>query len=400
MAWRRAHRPHLYARTPALERGAWLSGVEIYQAEGAHQVAELTVMHTYNTAFPSQRWRTPAGSVWPENTPVRLQYGWYADDSADWYGYVASSRVLGSETHARYGYAVQVPVVYTLTGASMPMQTRRNRTWSSATASSVARQVAREYNLQPHVETTGYVFPQSAQASSDWQYLVELADRVGFRLFCDGTTLHFTDRRTILRSSDGSWPVFHQRKTPGSIDSLREFDAVVGDTDPAGGLRARYETTAFNRTSNVLTDSAYAQARSTAQGQPVSPLLTTQYTGRPADSYAQSQRLLGAEADWLWVWARAVTNGDPRLRPGSLVELRGAGLGDAHQGVWMVRSAVHKLGINHVYPQKSTYTTSLVVGRDDARTLSVGVQNRQVRPAPTVLVSGRWRASYTGGGAV
>ncbi|MFC9505398.1 hypothetical protein [Streptomyces sp. NPDC057002] len=397
MAWRKVYRPHLYARRPALEKGAWLSGVEIYQAEGAHQVVELTVMHTYNPAFPAQQWRTPAGSVWAENTPVHLQYGWYTDDSADWYGYVASSRVLASETDPRFGYAVQVPVVYTLLGASMLMQTRRNRTWRGTTASAAARQIAREYNLQPRVDTTSNVYEQSTQASSDWQYLCDLADRTGYRLYCDNTSVWFTNRRTVMQAPDGSVPVFHQRKAPGVIDSLREFSAVIGDTDPAGGLRARYETTAFNRTTNVLTASTYAQNRTTVQGQAVAPLLTNQYSTRPADSYTQAQRLLDASADWLWVEARATVNGDPRLRPGSLVELRGAGIGDANEGLWMVRSAVHKLGINQLYPQKSTYTTTIVVGRSDVRGLDLGVQGQPRQPAPTVLVSGRWRAAYTGG---
>ncbi|MFE2539056.1 phage late control D family protein [Actinacidiphila glaucinigra] len=397
MAWRKVFRPHLYTKAPALERGAWLAGVEVYQAEGAHQVVELTVMHSYNPALPSQRWRTPAGSVWAENSPVHLRYGWYADDSADWYGYVASSRVAASESDPRFGHAVQVPVVYTLTGASMLMQTRRNRTWRGTTASAIARQIAREYNLQPRVDGSDAVFEQSTQASSDWQYLLDLADRVGYRLYCDNTSMWFVDRRTVMQAPDGSVPVFWQRKAPGVIDSLREFSAVVGDTDPAGGLRARYGTTAFNRTSAVLTQSTYAQARTTVQGQPVTPLLSTQFSTRPADSYAQSQRLLGAEADWLWVEASVTVNGDPRLKPGSLVELRGAGIGDTNTGLWMVRSAVHKLWINALYPQKSTYTTVLVVGRSNAAQLDLGVQGQPRTPAPTVLVSGRWRAKYTGG---
>ncbi|AZM47801.1 hypothetical protein DMB38_20205 [Streptomyces sp. WAC 06738] len=397
MAWRKIYRPHLYAKLPTLEKGAWLSEVSVYQAEGAHQVVELTVMHTYNPAFPAQQWRTPAGSVWPENTPVHLQYGWYADDSADWYGYVASSRVVANESDPKFGHAVQIPVVYTLTGASMPMQTRRNRTWSGTTASAAARQIAQDYNLQPRVDAVTHVFEQSTQASSDWQYLVDLADRIGYRLYCDNTSLWFTDRRTVMQAPDGTWPVFWQRKSPGFIDSLREFSAVVGDTDPAGGLRARFETTAYNRTSDILTHSTYTQDRTTVQGQSVDPLLTQQYSIRPAGSYAQSQRLLGAEADWLWVEARAVTNGDPRLRPGALVELRGAGIGDANEGLWMVRSAVHRMCINQLYPQKSQYDTTLTVGRNDARKLDLGVLDRPRKPAPTVLVSGRWRAAYTGG---
>jgi phage protein D len=369
----------------------------VYQAENAHTIAELTVMHTYNPEFPSQQWRTPAGSVWAENSPVHLRYGWYSDDSGDFHGYVASSRVLTSEKDPRYGYAVQIPVVYTLTGASMLMQNRRNRTWRSTTASAIARQIAREHNLQARVDGSDVLFDQRMQSMSDWVFLSDLADQIGYRLYCDGTTLWFVDRETVMPASDGSVPMFWHRKAPGFIDSVREFSAVLGDTDPAGGLRARYQTVAFNRTSGNLTPAAYAQPRTTLQGRPVEALLDRQYSSRASASYTTANRQLEAGSDWLWVEARAEVNGDPRLKPGSLVEMRGDGLGESNIGLWMVRSAVHKLQINHLYPQKSAYTTTLVLGRNDARKLDLRVQQPPIIPAPTVLVSGRWRAQYTGG---
>lgn len=397
--WRKVYRPHLYVQRPELERRAWVSGMRLYQGEGAHQVVELTVMHTYNPAMPSQRWRTPAGSVWPENTPVHLRYGWWADDSADWYGYVASSRVLASESDPRYGHAVQVPVVYTLTGVSMPMQSRRSRTWSRTTSSAIARRIAAWHNLQPRIDTSSVLLDQSVQAASDWQYLADLADRIGYRLYLDNSTLWFVRRSTAMPSPDGSVPAFTQRKAPGVIDSLRDFSGVLGDTDPAGGLRARREAVAYNPTSGTLVSASYAQERTTALGQPVPPMLTSQYTTRPAGSYAQAQRLLDADAELLWVEAKAVVNGDPRLKPGALLELRGDGIGEAHQGRWMVRSAVHTIEVNQLYPQKSAYTVSVVVGRNNATGLELGVQRQPARSAPTVLVSGRWRSAYTGGAA-
>ncbi|MGW3272791.1 phage late control D family protein [Streptomyces kronopolitis] len=397
MAWRNSYRPHLVTRAPALESGAWLSSIELYQAENAHQVAELTVMHTYNPSVPTQQWRTPAGSVWSENMPVHLRYGWWADESADWHGYVASSRVLASETDPRYGHAVQIPVIYTLTGTSMLMQTRRNRTWRDTSPSAIARTVATEHNLQPRVDGSSVLFAQQMQSMSDWQFLSDVSDQIGYRVYVDGTTLWFVRRSTVMQSPDGSVPVFRMTKAPGSIDTLREFSAVLGDTDPAGGVRARYQAVAYNRTSSVLTPASYSQARTTLHGRQVSAVLDRQYDDRPAASYNQAGRLLAAESDWLWVEARAVVNGDPRLRPGSLVDLQGSALGESNIGLWMVRSAVHKINVNLLYPQKTTYTTTMVVGRNDARRLDLKVQRPATSPAPTVLVNGRWRAAYTGG---
>ncbi|MEU1816084.1 hypothetical protein ABZ543_12935 [Streptomyces roseifaciens] len=395
MAWRNAHAPHLYVTRPELEPGAWLSRARLFQAEQAHQVMELTVMHVYNPSFP-QRWRTPAGSVWAENSPVHVRYGWWADDSGDFYGYVASSRVQSCETDPRVAYAVQVPVVYTLVGSSMPLQTRKNRMWIDMSASGIARQIARENNLQPIVERTAVRFAQRLQSSSDWIFLADISDQIGYRLYVDNSALWFVDRMTVMPASDGSVPRFWQRKQPGVIDSVREFDATLGDTDPAGGPRPRFDATAFNRSSNVLTDTSYAHPRTTLLGKPVEPVLRAQYSDRPAESYNAARRLLDADTEWLWNESRATVNGDPRLKPGTLVSLQGAGLGDTNTGTWMVRSATHTLDINHLYRPKSTYTCSLVLGRDNTHTLDLKVQSMARPYTPTVLVGGRWRAESTG----
>ncbi|MFE5853215.1 hypothetical protein ACFQ61_08335 [Streptomyces sp. NPDC056500] len=373
-----------------------MAGVAIYQAENAHQIAELTVMHTYNPAMPHQEWRNPEGAMWAENTPVHLRYGWWRDDSADWYGYVASSRCLATETDPRYGYAVQIPVVYTLAGTTMLMQTRRNRTWRTTTASAVARQIGLEHRLQPRVDSSSGLFEQVAQTASDWQFLCDITDQVGYRLYADGTTLWVVARETVMPTADGSVPTVWHRKAPGAINSLRDFSAVLGDTDPVGGLRARHEAVAQRRTSGVLARASYSQTRTTLHGAQINAVLDRQYGERPAVSYNHAQRLLAADSHWLWVEARAVTNGDPRLKPGTLVNCRGD-LGDMNTGLWMIRSATHKVSVNHLYPQKTEYTATLVLGRNDSRELAVPVRQPPVRMAPTVLVDGTWCAAYTGG---
>lgn len=304
--------------------------------------------------------------------------------------------MLASETDPRYGYAVQIPVVYTLTGTSMLMQTRRNRTWRDTSPSAIARTVGTEYNLQPRVDGSSVRLGQQMQSMSDWQFLCDVSDQIGYRAYVDGTQLWFVDRETVMPAADGSVPLFRMTKSPGAQDTLREFSAVLGDTDPAGGVRARYRAVAYNRTSRVLTPASYSQSRTTLHGRQVSAVLDRQYDGRPTASYTQAGRLLAAESDWLWVEARAVTNGDPRLRPGTLVELQGDAIGENNLGLWMVRSAVHKISVNLLYPQKTTYTTTLVLGRNDARKLDLKVQHPPVSAAPTELVNGRWRAAYTG----
>lgn len=393
MPWRNRAAPRATVVTPALETTDWLSALVVYQAEGCHQVVEATVM---TTVYPGRPADVLGVAAWAENAAVRLRYTWWDDDPEDWFGYVASSRVEGSESDDKYGYAVTVPIVYTLVGASMPMQTQASRAWTDTSPSYIARTLAHRYALEPHVEVSKIHFDQRMQTQSDWAFLADLTSRIGYRLYLDRTELWFVDRATVMPSSDATVPTFTQRKLPAGRDTLRQFEATVGDTDPAGGLRSTWSTVGLSRTTGQLTAAAFQQRRLDSQGRQVAPVLHRQYTARPANSYRDAVGILTSDTDWLWVHARAITDGDPRLQPGSVVDLQGSAIGSTNLGLWMVRAATHRIAVNFIYPQKSEYTTELVLGRDQPGSLGV-VLPAAPGPVPDpVLVDGRWRASYIG----
>jgi hypothetical protein len=199
-----------------------------------------------------------------------------------------------------------------------------------------------------------------------------------------------------MPSADGTVPQFWSRKQPGVIDTLRQFQSTVGETDPAGGLRARNTTVGFNRVSGRLSPAVYSQPRSDSLGRSREPMLSRQYTERPARSFRDASGLLESETDWLWVHARGITNGDPRLKPGSLVDLRGGAIGTANSGLWMIRGATHRVEVNLIYPQKTEYVTELVLGRDQTDRLDVSPPKAPAPVPEPTLVDGRWRASYVG----
>ncbi|MFE6745946.1 hypothetical protein ACFVGM_08855 [Kitasatospora purpeofusca] len=394
MAWRNRAAPGAAVLTPALEPTDWLSSLVIYQADSAHQIAEATVM---TTVYPDRPADAASGPRWPENTPVALTYGWWDDDREPWYGYVASSRVQGTDTDPRYGYAVSIPVVYTLVGPTMAMQTQHNRAWGDVTPSYIARTIAGRHALEAHVPVSGTRLDQQMQTTSDWKLLADLAERTGRRLYADGMRMWFAPRDAVMPSSDGTVPRFWQRRKPGVTDTLRAFHGTVGDTDPAGGARARISTVGLNRQTGQLSPAVVEQRRVDAQGAPVPALLAQQYTGRPAHSWREAVDLLDAATEWLWVSATGQSDGDPRLKPGSVVDLQGEALGSMHRGLWMVRAAVHRLDLDYLYPQRTTYTTDLVLGRSAPDGLDVAVPALLAPVAAPVLVDGRWRASRIGG---
>jgi hypothetical protein len=384
--------------TPQVDPGSWISDVTVYMAESSHPVAVVTVMTNLRTSFPSQSWRTPGGALWAENTPVHFRYRWYSDDPGDFFGYVASSRVLASESDPRYAGLTLVPVEYTCVGASMPMQSHLNTLWQDCTCSYMARSIAQGNGLSPWVEVSDKHFDQRMQAQSDWNFLTDLATRCAYRLYVDGTALHFVRQSTYLPASDGSVPSFWARKSPGVIDSLRQFSGILGETDPAGGVRARLTTTALGQESARLAPGAYSASRTDRLGRSVAPTLTQQYSALPAASYDQGQQLLSGAATYLWVQAQAVTNGDTRLKPGSLVELRGDGVSETHQGTWMVREATHRLTIDHFSAARTDYTATLLLGRNSESALNLPAQTLTApRSSGSRIVGGQWRAVSVGG---
>ncbi|MBD0734069.1 hypothetical protein BGM09_01160 [Streptomyces sp. CBMA29] len=383
--------------TPVIDPGSWISDVTLYLAQSSHPVAVITVMTNLQRAFPSQSWRTPAGALWEENTPVHFRYRWYTDDPGDFYGYVASSRVLATESDPRYAGLTLVPVQYTCVGASMPMQSHANRLWQDNSCSYMARTVSQENCLLPWVEISDEHFSQRMQSGSDWQFLVDLADRCSYRLNLDGTTMHFVRESTYLPTSDGSLPQFWMRKIPGLIDGLRAFSGVTGETDPAGGVRSRLTTTALNTQSQKLSTATFTSARTDRLGRPVRAALDQQYSQLPVADYSEGERLLSSASTFLWVQAQAVTNGDTRLKPGALVDLRGDGISESHQGTWMVREATHTLTIDHFSASRTDYTTTLLLGRNGADALDLPAQS--IAPPGSYgsnLVNGRWRAVSVG----
>ena len=71
-------------------------------------------------------------------------------------------------------------------------RTRKTTTYQNVTDSDVASRLAAGAGLQPKVGSTPIVYPYLIQANqTDWEFLLERAQRIGYRLYVEGRELHF-----------------------------------------------------------------------------------------------------------------------------------------------------------------------------------------------------------------
>jgi hypothetical protein len=274
------------------------------------------------------------------------------------------------------------------------MQSQQDKLWKQCTPSSIARDIATSYAMRPVTENFGVQFDTQMQSSqSDWRFLVDtVAQRVSARVAMDGaSTVYLTQYTTPIPSTNGTWPVFTLNKVPGVLDTLRSFQGVTGDIDPLGGYRYQQVATALSPSMPQVT---YTPSRDLDSSRPIQTF-TRRYTLWPGRTYAETKRYLVAESEPLWVYAQATTDGDPRCKVGSIVELQGAGVAVDHQGKWLVRAATHKIHQAPGNPVVNTYTCDLTLGRNQpdrlhepAATLNTGTDRG------TVLVGQRWQAAF------
>lgn len=257
------------------------------------------------------------------------------------------------------------------TGASQPMKTTHVRSWNNVTASYIARAVLDSYHLRAVVDTSDILYTHVSQSGeTDFRFLARLAQQIGYKFFVVNTTGYFINPLRVLRAPDRFIPQFSRGNLSNQTYSLRTFQPIVGESVANGGSVATQVGYAIDARTNALIGAKeqILQYSSFQDSVGQSPQIVQHRTERPASSPQELARQLAAEAALQrnWVSAKAVTQGDCRLRPSSLVALYGDGLAPSSQGLWLVRDVVHTLRLNTV--KQWDYTNSATLGRDQVYT--------------------------------
>lgn len=392
--------PRLTVLAPALSGQLLPIAAQIRMAEGVHQIATLTVLTPLSRDRQLLDSTVPASIVLPEGTPVSFAFGSSATDTALWCGYVASRQVQNTKTSATNSMAPVVPVVYTLTGISMPMQSAKSRSYTGITATAAARMVINSYGIAGYVQPHPRIWPALAQGTlSDFAWLAQLACMIGYRLLVDTDRICFVPAETDLTPGNAAVPSFSRANIPGVYDTLISFDSSSGQTDPSGAVLATQQSFAVRPSSGTSAQVAASPRINLGNGTSGSPYFT-QIASGTAQSYSDAQfnAQAATAAARYWVYADAMVDGYTGLRPGRTVQLAGSGLSGADQGRWRISCATHAVNLSPLGRTTSSYYTTLELGRDQYADLDVALPHPPLAQAvPMTLSGGRWISPGAGG---
>lgn len=382
----------------------YASDLKIIQETDKHTIALLDVHYRGRGASSGNTKATNSWSYLKENTPVRITYGMYPNYTDDFLGYVASYKILKTTKDNVFAGIITTRVQYTLVGSSMLMQSTVNRAWKHISPSAIASRIAVKNGLRAIIHPYNAVYDYRLQKASDFQFLCELANEIGYRFFVDNTDLYFVDPNVVItQNTVRNIPQFWALNTPGVKDTLETFTPSVGTTT-AEVLVAKRSITGINPLTGRIIDANQQYALYEAfTSIPRAPLLSKYDNTYPVESYAEAQQRLEASTlrNQYWTTAEACVIGDYRVKPNKLVEFVGQGVPEDNEGLWLVKSATHKFYM----PPKSgnvpagKYHIDMKVLRNQSYTINYSSPNA-LSPVTTnvgsKLVNGVWRSSNVG----
>lgn len=385
---------------------AYASRVEIIQKTNSHPVALLDVEYVGQLIAQGGKGIRNSWTYLKEQTPIAINYGMKPNYLGQFLGYVASYQFLRSGTDIGSNGLKTTCVRYTIVGTSQIMQSTKNVAWKNTSISTIASSIAVKNGFRAVIHPYTQAITYRLQNVSDFKFLSELADEIGYRFYVDNTDLYFVNPRLILDQSNlRSVPEFWSYNTPGLYDTIRKFSPIVGTITPDGGIVANRTVSGINtETGNVLTATTPYNTFMNPDGSPIAPTITKYYNQRPVDTYYEAKQKLAGDINnnIYWITADCELYGDFRVKPNTLVEFYGNSLPSTEAGRWLVQSATHIINMPAPTGSKvdADYTICAEVVRDQyyaATTVTVPASTSAViQKVPPALVGGTWRSSNVG----
>lgn len=330
----------------------------VIQGEKAHDVASF--VHSVS-ALPQSL---------PDGTPVQIHFGREGAAQQRFVGYIHHTEPVFTDDQTRGRLKV------VCIGASWSLMSGLQRIWHHQSLDTIVREVAQEAYLSADVEPHTVRWPYISANTSAWEFLLELADKIGYTLSCNGTEVKFiSPAEALKRAIRGAPSISH-----------RVFHPVVGAASEAG---RKVQKIGFG------IDPRTARLFSAAGGEAGEFLeIDTQSSLSPEEAavqVSQRQRFV--------YQATAEADGDARITQASVVYVPGVSFDYA--GHWYVHRVEHDIR------DDGEYAVHLQLGKDArgayAQTPSQGAGLRirtdpygevTGNPPPSVLVSRVWRSGW------
>lgn len=308
--------------------------VDLIQKQYKHDVLILD----YKTMSP--KWikllktGVPVKFTWKQGTRQKV-----------WFGYISTVKRMNKARGL-------LPMQIHCTGASFVLKKRSNKTYKNKTIPEVAALIAKKNGLKFIGENHSRRFSQlSVSGHSQWEWLHEQARRIGYAMYIDGTNLVFRPIDKLIDAMSSDAPLFQywDSQIPKSYHFLdRTLDGIsilngenVEDTMDARAIKT--VSGVHPTTGKAFHASKSPSKTGKALRSKVSDTLFEEHQSHQVTSSSKEAKEAAEGAAHLARFnlpANANGQGDPRVRPYSLVYIQG--LGEVSDGHWLVRSSHHK----------------------------------------------------------
>lgn len=257
---------------------------------------------------------------------------------------------------------------------------RHNRSFLNETDTDIAKKIAKEVgikvgsNVEESGETYEYVFQEN---QTNMEFLRERAATIGFELFIQGQELYFRKPKS-KDTLKLKWLV-----------NLSSFSTRIASAEQVSAVEVRsWDYTqkrlisATARSEHLVTETGNKQGSSTSTKFDLDrhpPKITV--VDRPVFSTKQAEKMAQALCDELggeFVYADGKAEGNPKIRPGTVVELEG--MGDRFSGKYYVTET------RHFYHQRIYKTEFSVRGLRAGNLFSTLSPTVRLQPGQTFLV--------------
>jgi hypothetical protein len=366
------------------------ANLTVLQREFSHDVISIVLDNLDDDA-----------TVFQTGIPVEVRWGVESAEVSTINGYVHHTEPISVQGIGRVTKLKLVCI-----GASFVMNQPARRVWQKRTASSIVRALADSQKFSGHIQEHKQVWESLTQDGSDWNFLVSLAQRIGWTFYVDNTDVYFRQPLYNLPLQLETAPYFvstgPQNPATG-VNNVQTFHVVSGETTPDGGQKAvRYMAGVDPRSGDQYSMSVVPAFGDQLGSESTVPVFDN-YESEPMVNYGEAAaNLVGTALANRWhIQAKLEANGNARVRPGMLIAL--IGVGQRHSGYWYVQGIEHDLSVRG-------YTLHATLGRDSEfnrfgkpRTRARSVIPPRTTPygtiigetPPAIFVGNRWRAAYS-----
>lgn len=220
---------------------------------------------------------------------------------------------------------------------------RKTKTYLNVKDSDLAQQLAQASGLTASVDATQLVYPYLMQANqTDWEFISERAKRIGYRLYVEDRTLHFklpTSSPPVETQLEWGMELGRFRPRMSTVEQVSEVKVYGWDPKKKSkimGVANSPTNILQNRRDNGKSGGSSASAAHSKSGK-------ESITTYPVLNQSEAEKVAKALLDnreGNFIQAEAEAGGDPNIRAGSAVRIKGVGA--RFGGKYLVTRAIHR----------------------------------------------------------